>query len=137
VRWLQGADLPLVHCVVGNAIDADLAVAPALRACPLDALVKILRLAHRPHIEIAGGTTGAARVDTHTCISFRHPFLWINQFPVLVFVARSLQHFRRGFGQPRPISFVAFLKGKPLGVGAIAQDDRKFAAARRAKYVGT
>ena len=78
VRWLQGADLPLVHCVIGNAVDTDFAVAPALRARPLDALVEILRLAHRPHIETAGGTTGAARVDTYTCISFRHPFLRIN-----------------------------------------------------------
>ena len=92
MRRLQRADLPLVHGVIGNAVDADFAVAPALRAGPFDAVVKVLRLARRPDVESARRAPGAARVDAHQNISVRNPFLRVDQFPVLVFIARVLQN---------------------------------------------
>jgi protein-disulfide isomerase-like protein with CxxC motif len=78
VRRFQRAHVPLVHRVIGNAVDADLAVAPGLRAGPLDAFVKVLRLARRPHVERARRTPGTARVDAHQSKSVRDPFLWID-----------------------------------------------------------
>src|SRR5262249_4430527 len=45
--------LPLVHRIIGDAVDADPAAAPGLRARPFDALIEILRFARRPHIESA------------------------------------------------------------------------------------
>ena len=37
------ADIPLVHRIIRNAVDADLAIAPGLCARPFNALVKVLR----------------------------------------------------------------------------------------------
>src|SRR5262249_36301419 len=54
----QRSHLPLIHGVVGDAVDADLAVAPRPRARPLDALIEVLRLARRPHVEIARRAAG-------------------------------------------------------------------------------
>src|SRR5262245_62989541 len=68
MRRLERGDLPLVHGVIGNAVDADLAVAPRLRARPLHALVEVLRLARGPHVEMAGRAPGAARIDAHAGI---------------------------------------------------------------------
>src|SRR5439155_2040166 len=99
----EGADLPLVHSVIRDAVDADLAVAPGLRAGPLDALIEILRLARRPHVEIAGRTPGATRVDAHAGIAVRHPLLRIDQLPVLILVARALEHLGRGLDQACPV----------------------------------
>jgi hypothetical protein len=110
MRRLERAHLPLVHGVIGNTVDADFAVAPGLRARPFDALVKVLRLARRPHVEIAWRASGAARVDPHAGIAVRHPFLRIDELPVLIFVARAAQHFWRGFDQARPVALVAFLE---------------------------
>ena len=45
VRWLECGDLPLVHRVVGDAVEPDLAGAPGLRGRPLDAMREVLRLA--------------------------------------------------------------------------------------------
>ena len=110
MRRVERGHLPLVHGVIGDAVHADLAVAPGLRAGPLDAVVEVLRLARRPHVEIAGRAAGAARVDAHAGIAVRHPFLRIDQLPVLVLVARALQHLGRGLGQARPVALVAFLE---------------------------
>ena len=136
MRRIERRDLPLVHGVVGDAVDADLAVAPGLRAGPLDARIEILRLARRPHVEMAGRTPGAARVDAHAGIAVRHPFLRIDQFPVLIFVARALQHLGRGLGQARPVALVAFLERQPLGVGPVAENDRMLPRPRRPEHVG-
>src|SRR5256712_5715480 len=59
VRRLLGRHLPLVHRVVGDAREADLAVAPGLPGRPLDAVVEVFRLAGRPEVEDAGGAAGA------------------------------------------------------------------------------
>ena len=136
MRRIERRDLPLVHGVVGDAVDADLAVAPGLRAGPFDALIEILRLARRPDVEMAGRTPGAARVDAHAGIAVRHPFLRIDQFPVLIFVARALQHLGRGLGQARPVALVAFLERQPLGVGPVAENDRMLRRPRRPEHVG-
>src|SRR4029077_5280989 len=102
--------LPLVHRVIGNAVDADLAVAPGLRARPFDALIEILRFARRPHIEITWRAPCATRVDAHTDIAVRHPFLRIDELPVLISVARSIQHFWCSLDQARPVALVALLE---------------------------
>src|ERR1019366_7699777 len=53
VRRSERARVPLVHGVIGDTVDADLTIAPALRAGPFDAFVNILSLARRPYVEIA------------------------------------------------------------------------------------
>src|ERR1700733_7644899 len=58
MRRGEGGDRPLVHRVIGNAVDADLAVAPRLGARPFDALIEIHGFARRPHVEHARGTAG-------------------------------------------------------------------------------
>ena len=136
MRRLERADLPLVHRVVGDAVDADLAVAPRLRAGPLDASVEVLRLARRPDVEVTRRAPGAARVDAHADIAVRHPFLRIDQLPVLIPVARALQHLGRGLGEARPVALVAFLERQPLGIGPIAENDRVPAVARGPKHIG-
>ena len=136
MRRAERGHLPLVHGVIGDAVDADFAVAPGLRAGPLDAPIEILRLAWRPHVEMAGRTPGAARVDAHAGIAVRHPFLRIDQFPVLIFVARPLQHLGRGLGQARPIALVAFLERQPLGVWPVAENDRMLPRSLRPEHIG-
>jgi hypothetical protein len=63
MRRLQPGDAPLVHGVVGNAVEADLAVRPRLRRGPFDAVVEVLRFARIVMVERAGRAAGAARVD--------------------------------------------------------------------------
>src|SRR5581483_12187289 len=62
MRRPERADGPLVHRVIRNAVDADLAVAPRLRAGPLDAMIEVERLARRSHIQITRRAPGAARI---------------------------------------------------------------------------
>ena len=50
---LQRRGLPLVLGVVGDAVEADLAVRPGLHAGPVDALRQVLRLAQRPDVDDA------------------------------------------------------------------------------------
>src|SRR5262249_41872451 len=48
MRRAQRADLPLIGREVGDAVEADLAIAPRLRRRPFDAVIEIARLARRP-----------------------------------------------------------------------------------------
>ncbi len=89
MRRLQRRDVPLVDAVVGDAVEADLAVRPGLHAGPFDAVVEVLRLARREVIDEARRAAAAARVDAHAGVAVRHPFLGIDHFPVLVVVARA------------------------------------------------
>jgi hypothetical protein len=73
-------------------------------------LIEILRLARRPHVEVARRATGATRVDAHAGITVRHPFLRIDQLPVLILVARAFQHLGRRLDEALPIALVAFLE---------------------------
>src|SRR2546423_8783728 len=52
VLGLERGDLPGVHRVIRNAVDADLAVRPRLYACPLDALREVLRLTRPPELDV-------------------------------------------------------------------------------------
>src|SRR5262245_25487934 len=60
VRRLERRDVPLVHAVIGDAVQADLAAGPRLHARPLDAVVEILRFPRREVVYIAGRAAGAA-----------------------------------------------------------------------------
>ena len=51
VRRLQRSDVPLVDAVIGDAVEADLAVRPRLHAGPFDAVVEVLGLARREVID--------------------------------------------------------------------------------------
>src|SRR5262245_61410058 len=51
---LQGRDVPLVHAVIRDPVQADLAVRPRLSACPFDTVVEVLRLARREVVYEAG-----------------------------------------------------------------------------------
>src|SRR3546814_10423681 len=66
MRRLQAGDAPLVHRIVGNAGETDLAVAPGLPGRPFDALVEVLRLPHRMVIDDAGRAPRPARSEEHT-----------------------------------------------------------------------
>src|SRR5258705_264261 len=50
VRRFERRDLPLVHRVVRDAVQPDLAIAPGLSGRPLDAAVEVLGLAGRPDV---------------------------------------------------------------------------------------
>jgi len=54
VRRREGGNPPLIHRVIGNAVQPDLAIAPRLHARPFDAVVEIPRLARGPHVQMAG-----------------------------------------------------------------------------------
>jgi hypothetical protein len=82
-----------------TSVQADLATAPRLLARPLDAQLHVERLARRPAVDHAGRTPRTARIDTHAGIAVRHPFLRIDQFPVLVLVARPFEDLGRSLHQ--------------------------------------
>ena len=90
MRRLQRGDMPLVHGVVGDAVEADLAVAPRLRRGPFDAVVEVLGLARRPDLHHARRAAGAAAVDADADIAVGDPLLGIDDLPVLILVGRAL-----------------------------------------------
>ena len=136
VRRLHRGDVPLVDRVVGNAGQADLAVAPGLRRRPFDTVVKILRLAWREMIDKTRRAAAAARIDAHADITVRHPFFRVGDFPVLVGVGRAGGDVRVLPGHPAPGARIAVLEGEPLGVGPVRQDHRIAALADRPVDVG-
>ena len=69
VLRLERRRLPLVHRVIRDAVQADLAVRPRLHAGPVDAGRDVLRLARRPCFEIARRAAGAARIHPHAACS--------------------------------------------------------------------
>ena len=136
VRWLEHRDLPLVHRVVGDAVQPDLAVTPGLLGRPLDAVVEVLGLAGRPDVEVPGRAAGAARVDADADVAIRYPLLRVDHFPVLVLVRRSSGHVGMLLDHPAPLVGVEILEVEPLPVRAVGQDDRVLAVGRRTKHVG-
>ena len=136
VQRLQRGRVPLVDGVIGNAVQADLAARPGLHARPLDALVQVLRLARREMLDAAGRTAGAARVDAQAGVALRHPFLRIDDFPVLIFARRAVRDLRMLVDHALPGARVAVLEGEALGVGPVAEEDRVAAFDARAKQVG-
>src|SRR5438046_2905664 len=73
MRRLERRHLPLVHRVVGDAREADLAAAPGLPRRPLDAGVEVLCLAGRPEVEEAGRSPRPAGVHAAPGGPVRHP----------------------------------------------------------------
>src|SRR6185437_5964467 len=70
-------DHPLARRVIGDAEQADLAVAPGLRPGPFDRFLEVLELLRRVDVELAGRAAGAAAIDLDHGIAMRHPDLGI------------------------------------------------------------
>src|SRR5262249_13136979 len=136
VRWRQCSDLPCVHRKIGNTVEADLAGTPLLRRGPFDAFVKVSGFARRPRIDITRRAAGAARIDTHDCIAVRYPLLRVNDFPVLIFIARSYGDFWLLLDHPLPGEIPPILEGVAFRIGPVIEDRRKFAVAHGAEYIG-
>src|SRR6266403_771498 len=136
VQRLQRGRVPLVDGVIGDAAQADLAARPGLHARPLDALVQVLRLARREMLDAAGWAAGAARVDPQTGVALRHPFLGVDDFPVLVFVRRARGDLGMLADHALPGARVAVLEGEPLRIGPVAKEDRVPTFHARAEQVG-
>src|SRR5215813_524382 len=83
MRWLQRRHVPLVDAVVGDAVEADLAIRPGLHARPFDAIVEVLCFAWREMIDESRRAAAAAGVDAHTGVIVGHPFLRVHHFPAL------------------------------------------------------
>jgi hypothetical protein len=128
---LQRGRLPLVLGIIGDAIEADFAVRPRLHAGPIDALRQILRLAQRPDVDDAKRATRAAAVDTDANIAVRHPFLRIDDLPVLIFVGRAGRHVRLVGAHSPPLIGVEIFEVQPLAVGPISHDHGIFAIGDR------
>jgi len=114
----------------------DLAVAPGLLGGPLDAVIQVLGLARRPEVELPGRAPGAARVDPDARVAVGHPFLGIDDFPVLVLVRRPGGHVGMLLDHPAPLVGVEILEVEPLAVRPVGKNDRMLPRVRRAKYVG-
>src|SRR5262249_46677450 len=69
MRRLLRRGAPLVCRVIRDTVQADLAAAPRLGRRPLDTVVEVTVFTGVVMIEIAGGTTGAARVHAHACVA--------------------------------------------------------------------
>ena len=119
---LQGRDLPLVHGVVRNAVDADLAVGPGRHAGPFDAVVEILRLARRPKIHEARRAAGTAGIDADHRVAVGHPFLGVDDLPVLVLVGRAGDHVGVLLGHAPPLIGVEILEVQQLAVRSVGDD---------------
>ena len=60
MRRLQRGYVPLIDAVVGDTVEADLAVRPWLHARPFDAIVEVFCLSWREVVDESGGASGAA-----------------------------------------------------------------------------
>src|SRR6185312_9631939 len=118
MRWLQGCDLPLIHGEIGNAAQANLAVAPRLPSGPFDAIVKILRFAVRPDVQETWRAAGAAGVDPDDNITIGDEALGVVDLEVLVLVGGICQHFWIGGDDPVPLRGETILVMQPFAVGA-------------------
>ncbi len=136
MRRLQRRDVPLIHAVVGNAVQPHLAAGPRLYARPLDAVVEILRLPRREVIDVTGRAAGAARVHAHACVAVRHPLFRIHDFPALIEIARAVSDVGMLRHHALPGARVAVLEGKALRVRAVAEDHRVTTVRRRPENVG-
>ena len=129
--WLQRGRLPLVLTVIGDTIEADLAIRPRLHAGPIDALRQILCLAQRPDVDNTGRAACAAAVDTDANITVRHPFFRIDDLPALIFIGRIRRHVRLIGAHAIPLAFVKIRKVQPLAVWPQGHDHRILAFGNR------
>ena len=133
---LQRRDVPLVHAVVGDAVQPHLAARPRLHARPLDAVVEILRFPRREVVDVARRAAGAARIHAHARVAVRHPLLRVDDLPALVEIARAIGDVGMLGDHALPRARVAVLEREALRVGAVGEDDRVAAVRRRAEHVG-
>ena len=124
VRRLRVATCHWFMRVVRDAVQPDLAVAPRLRAGPLDAALEVRRLARRERIDPARRAAGTTRVDAHARVPVGHPFLGVDDLPVLVAVARPGGHVGMCSAIRSHALGIAVLKRKPLRVRAVGHDRR-------------
>ena len=136
MRRPQRGDLPLVHPVIGYAVEPDLTARPALRRRPLDTRIEVAALAGRPRFQAPWRASGAAPVNADAGIPVRHPGLRVDHFPILITSARAACNLRKGRDHLLPGGGIAFLEGETLGIGPIAHNHRKGTASNRAKHVG-
>src|SRR4029453_5718194 len=118
---LERCHVPLIDAVLGDAVEPDLPVRPWLHGGPLDAIVKVARLPRREMIDEAWRATRAAGVHAYAHVAVRHPFLRIDDFPVLVTIARAVRDVGMLGDHALPRARVAVLESEPLGVRAVAQ----------------
>src|SRR5437773_12419178 len=135
-RRLERRHLPLVDRIVGDAVEPNLAVAPWLDPGPLDAVVKIFSLARREMVDVTRRAAAASRIDAYANVAIRHPLLRIDDFPVLILIARACYNVRVLRGHALPLVRITVLKGKPFRVGAVAEDDRILTVHDRAVDIG-
>src|SRR6201989_576855 len=89
-RLLIGGE-PLINLEIRNARKADITVAPRLRCCPFDGVIKINRFSERPRLALAGGFAAPAPVDPNSRVAARYPPLWVYSFPIHQRVGLLLQ----------------------------------------------
>src|SRR5581483_9224497 len=77
----------------------------------------------------------AAGIDTHACVAMRHPLLGVHYLPDLIFVRRAEGHIRVTCDHVLPGAWIALLKGKPLGIRAVSEQDGPPSLGRRPEYV--
>ena len=127
----------MVHRIVGDAVETNLAVAPRLNRGPLDAIVVILALARRPDLHHSRRVTSAAAVDANTDIAVGNPLLRIDDFPVLIFVGRTLSDLGIFANHVVPTTFVkGILESQALGVRPQGHDDGIVPVVERPEDVG-
>ena len=135
MRRLLARRQPLIHGVIGNSVNSHLGVGPWLHPGPLYALAEILGLTRRKVIDVPRRTAGAARIHAHHRVAIGHPFLGIENLPVLVLVGRTVGDIRMSGDHDVPCPRVALLKRQALGVRTIGQQHRMLAASRGTENV--
>ena len=123
VLGLERRDLPLVDGVVGDAVQAHLAVRPLLLPRPFDGDGEVLGLARGEDVQIAGRAAGAARVEPHAGVAPGHPDLGVHRLPGEPAVLRAFQDVGVHLHQRVPERLVVFLVLDALPVGAAGHHD--------------
>jgi hypothetical protein len=116
---LAGGGVPLVDRVVGDAVETHETGAPRLSPCPLDARHHVVGLSRGEDVQVAGGSTGAPGVDTDHDIAVGNPLLRVDDFPVLVDVARPGGDVWVLARHDPPLVRVSVLERQALGVGPV------------------
>src|SRR5712671_1444378 len=89
MRRLQRRYLPLIDRVIRNPVESHLTAAPRLFAGPGDAGLEVARLSRRKWIDVAGRASATSAINAHANVAVRHPFLRIDNFPILIKVRRT------------------------------------------------
>ena len=125
VLRLERGDLPLVDGVVGDAVQADLAVRPLLAARPLDGESEVPGFAGGEDVEIPRRASRPARVEAHAGVAPRHPDFGVHRLPGQPAVLRARQDVGVHLHQRIPERLVVLLVFDALAVGAAGHDDRR------------